>query len=271
VSGPAASTHDVTVLGDRVVKRFRSDGRGEYRREWRALHLLARHAPGLAPEPLDGDPRTAVITMTRLPGAPLGAEPLEPRQVDALGAALDRLHHAVPADTVAACDPVIGHPAAFVPRVTAALAGHAGPTDDPTVTTACEAARQWLASAEARALCGPGDLRPVFGRDDHNPPNFLWDGTRARLVDFEDSGCSDRPSELACLVEHLGARCTPDRVWEDMLGRVGLDAAERARLRAARRLHAAFWLAVLLPGRSGARRNPPGTLHRQAGRLLGLL
>ena len=63
-----------------VVKRFRSrvgDGErrlygDEPRREWRALDLLARHAPGLAPRPiradLDTDP--TLIAMSRVPGEP---------------------------------------------------------------------------------------------------------------------------------------------------------------------------------------------------------
>jgi hypothetical protein len=43
-----------------------------------------------------------------------------------------------------------------------------------------------------------------------------------------------------------------------------LTAAERARLLEFRRLAAPFWLMVLRPGGPGSRRNPPGTLRRQA-------
>jgi hypothetical protein len=38
-----------------------------------------------------------------------------------------------------------------------------------------------------------------------------------------------------------------------------------------RRLSALFWLMMLLPGSPAHRRNPPGTLERQATRLLFLL
>jgi hypothetical protein len=50
-----------------------------------------------------------------------------------------------------------------------------------------------------------------------------------------------------------------------------LAAAERARLAQFRRLAALFWLLHLRPGGRASRRNPPGTLRRQAERLLALL
>ncbi len=50
-----------------------------------------------------------------------------------------------------------------------------------------------------------------------------------------------------------------------------LTAAEQVRVREYRRLSALFWLMMLLPGSPAHRRNPPGTLERQAARLLHLL
>jgi hypothetical protein len=41
-------------------------------------------------------------------------------------------------------------------------------------------------------------------------------------------------------------------------------------LRVYRALWASFWLAILLPGNGGFRRNPQGTTEAQAGHLLGL-
>jgi hypothetical protein len=46
---------------------------------------------------------------------------------------------------------------------------------------------------------------------------------------------------------------------------------EEARLRDFRRLSALFWLILLRPGGPASARNPPGTLERQAQRLLCLL
>jgi hypothetical protein len=80
-SGPRPfSTHGVTVESGVAVKRFRSPVDGdqrrlygdEPRREWRALTLLARYTPGLAPGPvraeLDADPPLIAI------GHPMGAQ-----------------------------------------------------------------------------------------------------------------------------------------------------------------------------------------------------
>lgn len=49
------STHAVELRSDRVIKRFKRESRGECKREWRALTLLAAHAPGLAPVPQSAD------------------------------------------------------------------------------------------------------------------------------------------------------------------------------------------------------------------------
>lgn len=51
----------------------------------------------------------------------------------------------------------------------------------------------------------------------------------------------------------------------------GLSAAERSRLADCRRLATLFWLLRLRPGGDASLRNPPGTLRRQAERLLALL
>jgi hypothetical protein len=64
------STHGVEITADRVVKRFRSCTGGEHDREWRALTLLERYAPDLAPAPLSADLSAdpPVVIMSRLPG-----------------------------------------------------------------------------------------------------------------------------------------------------------------------------------------------------------
>lgn len=92
-----------------------------------------------------------------------------------------------------------------------------------------------------------------------------------RLGDFEDCGPSDRPFELALLVEHISA-------WKDARLDAGafvalfdLTSADSARLLDCRRLAALFWLILLRPGSRASCRYPPGTLNRQADRLLTLL
>jgi hypothetical protein len=90
-------------------------------------------------------------------------------------------------------------------------------------------------------------------------------------VDFEDSGASDRPFELAVLIEHISAWHDCGLDGDRFAASFGLTAAESARLADCRRLAALFWLLLLAPGGAPSRRNPPGTLRQQAERLLALL
>lgn len=103
----------------------------------------------------------------------------------------------------------------------------------------------------------------VLGHRDPYLLNYLWDGSRVRLVDFEDSCLSDPATEVAILVEHLSTR--------DSGLHPGLFTVDPVRLLAARRLWAMFWLWRLLPGGPSADRNPPGTADLQAQRLIELL
>lgn len=79
-------THRLTIAADVVRKQFVSWEDDEADREWSGLTTLAEHAPGLAPEPIsrgsDGD--APVVVMSRVPGAPLGSDPVTPAQIDAL-------------------------------------------------------------------------------------------------------------------------------------------------------------------------------------------
>jgi hypothetical protein len=283
-------THQVSVDPARrvVVKRFVQAHRGEADREWRALTLLADHAPGLAPEPILADlaANPPVIEMSLLPGEPLGGQPLTAEQESALVRALGQLWQSVPVSRVVPLPGEAGNDAQLVSVVRQLAVQAQDPGNDPVVRAARSAGLNWLAWAVSEngrlagqnSYAGPGGSRPgwpglsaVFGQGDANLANFLWDGERVRLVDFEDSGPSDRAFELAVLVEHVSA-------WSDSGLDAGvfvrafeLSAAERARLADCRRLAALFWLLNLRPGGNASSRNPPGTLRRQAERLLALL
>jgi thiamine kinase-like enzyme len=135
--------------------------------------------------------------------------------------------------------------------------------------TAHAAGTAWLDRPDA-ALTHPPD-RAVFGRGDCNLSNFLWDGTRMRHVDFEDSGRSDVAVDLAELVEHIATRATPESTWSGFVGSFGLSEHGRERHLAARRLFALCWLVLLLPGGPASARNPAGTLEAQAERVIALL
>ena len=265
---PRASftTHVVEIDGDQVIKRFRSWDRGEHLREWQALTLLARYAPGLAPAPLSAG-LTSVppcVRMSRVGGRPLGGQTVAPRHLDAVAAAIGRLHAAVPRGVVAGLPPQHWLGAGAVSRMRSIAAGTQAPDGDALVRSAFDSGMGWLGRA---ADPRPDPRSVVFGQGDGNLANYLWDGERVRLVDFEDSGRSDRAYELAAFAEHLS-------VWHDagvdagvLLGRFELTAPERERVLFFRRAFAFYWLLKLL-GQGAERR---ATLHRQATRLLAML
>jgi hypothetical protein len=284
-------THQVSVDPGRrvVIKRFVQAQRDEADREWRALTLLSEHAPGLAPEPILADlaGKPPVIEMSLLPGDPLGGRPLTAEQELALVRALGQLWQSVPVARVVPLPGEAGNEAQLV-SVVRQLAVEAYDTgDDPLVRAAHSAGLSWLAWAvgETGRLVGqdsytdPGGLggtgwpglSAVFGHGDANLANFLWDGERVRIVDFEDSGISDRAFELAGLVEHISAWSESGVDGSTFVRAFDLTAAERARLADCRRLAALAWLLFLRPGGDAVLRNPPGTLRRQAERLLALL
>src|SRR5262249_16416977 len=126
---------------------------------------------------------------------------------------------------------------------------------------ALAAGRAWLAGTGLDRR--PRDIPPVFGHGDGNLANYLWDGVRVRIVDFEDSGHSDRAFELAEIVEHVSAWAERALAAEDFLARFDLGAAERRRLGECRRLNALAWLRILW--------HDPAALRRQAERLLAAL
>jgi aminoglycoside phosphotransferase (APT) family kinase protein len=236
------------------------------------LTSLAGAAPGLAPAPLraqlDRDPAT--VEMSWLPGAALGGAPLTSRQTAAMAAALERLWRVAPSDHLRS--PAISTPnaVAFARQVQRMLATGPAPGEDPVVRLAWDQAAGWL--GRGTMARGHERARPaVLGQGDPNLANFLWDGERVRLVDFEDSGPSDRAFELAILVEHVSAWTDAGLDAEAFLASFGLTAAEHARVAEVRRLAALFWLIMLRPGGPASARNPPGTQRRQARRLLALL
>jgi aminoglycoside phosphotransferase (APT) family kinase protein len=265
------STHDIR-MGDRtVVKRYHSWAGGEHLREWAGLTLLDRHAPGLAPCPLEqryaeGAPE---VVMTRVPGESLGGAPLDPEQVAALGAAMRRMRRAVPDGELGALDERRSGPRDMVAMLRAWVREPREPVTDE-VDEALVAAARLLASGDVDAMTGPLPER-AFAHADGNLGNIVWDGERCCVVDFEDSGLSDPAYEVADLLEHVSV-WLPGLLEADALVPVlDFEPAQVDRLRSYRRLMSVFWLLMLLPGNPAHHRNPVGSLERQARRLLDLL
>jgi aminoglycoside phosphotransferase (APT) family kinase protein len=251
-------THGVVIGPDRVTKTYSSWDRAEHRREWAALRHLHRHAPDLAPGPISAnlDAAPPTLVMTRVPGIALSGHP-SPDQVRALIVAVRTLW-AVPATTEAVVEPWYAD-LPYARRFT----DSARPAD-PLVAAAYDAAHAWWHGPDPGLLAtAPPDL--VLGHRDPNLNNYLWDGTRVRIVDFEDAALSDPSTELALLVEHVSTRALDSESLCDAF------PVDPTRLRAARRAFAMFWMWLLRPGGPAARRNPPDTDRAQARRLLDLL
>ena len=266
-------THELTFTATEVRKRYVSWERGEADQEWDCLTLLAEHAPGVAPRPLrrethEGGP---VVVMERLPGEPLGGAPLTAAQTASLGRALRRLYD-VPLEALhhAGLRERFYSPTTQAATVAAWLSEPhdlSACRDERLVAEAVEVATTWLSTPSNV----PEPQLVALGIADLNPANVLWDGDTCRLVDFEDGGLTDPAFELADHVEHIAGRLAGVFDRDALVDAVGLSADERDRMHAYRPLWAAFWLAMLLPGNGGFRRNPPGTTEAQATHLLALL
>jgi aminoglycoside phosphotransferase len=261
-------THDVTLSGDRVRKAYVAWDQDEPDREWAALQHLALHAPGLAPEPIertaqDGRP---VVVMSRMPGEPLTGEVSGP-VLDALLTALRRLF-AVPVPTDL---PMRANAPATLRRTTASwFAGSHDLTlcvDPELVAGAVEQAITWLAAPRRHDAI----VDPVVALGDGNLDNVMWDGRTCRLIDWEEFGASDLTYEVADLVEHASSRLEQRLDVDGLLAALALTRTQRTRLVEHRRILACFWLAMLLPGNAGFRRNPSGSVEDQARHVLALL
>ncbi|MEV4416037.1 aminoglycoside phosphotransferase family protein [Catellatospora sp. NPDC049609] len=250
-----SQTHDLSTDGDVLVKRYASWDRDEHRREWMVLNHLHPRLPDLVPAPLAArlDAVPPSVKMSRLPGLPL-AGPLTPQLLDGLAEALRRMW-SVPA---AGLPPRRFHPAEAVAAARSMFATALRP--EGVAGEAFDGAAGFL-----RRPVRVDAVPAVVGHGDPNLANYLWDGTRVRIVDLEDAGASDVAYELATMVEHLSAR---DTDWTAFVRGFDVDGD---RLRWSRTLFATLWFYWLLPGNGAAKRNPPGTLQLQAERLLALL
>ncbi|MDX3108370.1 phosphotransferase [Nonomuraea angiospora] len=150
-------------------------------------------------------------------------------------------------------------------------AAHPELGDSPCARRAFALGTAWLSGPSLDRL--PINPFPsVLGMADGNLANYLWDAAtaRVRIIDWEDSGLADRAFELAEVAEHI-SHVDGDLDSDLLLAHLDLTSAEAARVHDFRRLLALGWLLMLGPDGPAARRNPPGTLDRQAERVLALL
>ncbi|MDX3100430.1 phosphotransferase family protein [Nonomuraea angiospora] len=267
------STHNLEIRDDVVIKRYASWGRGEPHREWTALTLLAEHAPGLAPAPVEAalDAYPPMIVMSRLPGTVLRGQDATDKQITAMAAALARLHQAIPTRVVEAVTPAPWGPATAVNKYRAWAHKQPNLGDDPIVRLAYHEGAAWLASTDPDRLT-TNPFPPVLGLADGNRANYLWDRDegRVRLIDWEDSGSNDRAFEVGEVVEHI-SRVDGDLDAERLLALIDLAPREAERVLGFRRLVALGWMLQLGPDGPATPHNPAGTLERLAERVLQVL
>lgn len=171
---------------------------------------------------------------------------------------------------VSALPPRAGRPAELLQQVRGWCAEGSSLDASPMAAKALTEGSQWLQHPDlADRLAQPGT--PVFGTGDGNLANYLWDGSEARLVDFEYSGLSDRAYELAEMTEHISVRQHGGTALVRVLEEVASEEPGASRFTDCRRLHALFWLLRILGSDQG--RSPDGSpiLASQATRVLELL
>ncbi|WP_182884204.1 phosphotransferase family protein [Microbispora sp. H10885] len=266
-----SSTHGIAMSADKVVKTYASWDRGEHEQEWRALNLLAQYAPDLAPLPLEADLQAEppVIVMSRLDGVPLRGQAVTPEQIEAMAEAMKTLHESVPESVVAGLAPSPWNPSVAVAKARRLRAEEPYLGEDPLVLRAFAVGAEWLDSSPLDELAA-ATVTPVLGLSDGNLANYLWDGKRVRMVDWEDSGRSDRAFELAEVIEHI-SRLDGNFDGSVLLEHLDLPAVETARVQIFRCLLAFSWLCTLGPGGLFFERNPAGSLETQANQVIRIL
>lgn len=263
------ANHAIEERDGLVVKRFAHWDLGQPAREWRALTLLADHAPGIAPDPVAfwPDASPPAVAMSRVAGIPLRGGVVGPEQTAALAEAVTLIWGSVPAPVLAELPLRCWPQPAAVAEIEGWCAQPLAASTAPVVTRARAEGLRWLRQADI-ATASP----LVLGSGDGNLSNFLWDGSRVRVVDFEYSGASDRAFELAEVTEHVSAWVDTEFDATRFLNHFDLPPAEAGRLLQCRRLMAFEWLHILSDQvDADLRINPPGSQERQAERLLALL
>ncbi len=239
--------------GQVCLKLYRIDKRDRAGCEWQALnHLAAHDVPGI-PAPLwyDPDLELPAVAMSLLPGTPV------PQLSDARSAisaviALQRKIRNVPlgpfaqfsrADTVTT----------YLRRVITTWPEQLHQHPDESLTGELLALlNRWRDSGDTTLLGEVPASQRVLSRGDSNLLNWHWHEPSQSLgvVDFEFAGYSDTAFDAADLLEHPGTRELahqfPDEQWEQFLPELGvIEEHTCERFRAAQRLCALRWLAVL--------------------------
>ena len=155
------------------------------RTEWAATRAAA--AAGVGPEPIAFDPGLGCLVTAFIDGRPVEAEELRAR-IPELATALRAIHGGPPL------------PSAFDPF--AVVADYARIASERGGAIPPEVAELAPAAAAIRAELGGPEHGPVPCHNDLLTANFLDDGERLRILDWEYAGMGDRFFDLANFSNH---------------------------------------------------------------------
>ncbi|MEV6905938.1 aminoglycoside phosphotransferase family protein [Amycolatopsis sp. NPDC051071] len=231
--------------GEICLKLYSSGNRERAIREYRALLHLADSGITAAPQPLwhDPNPELPAVATTMLPGQKMPEldEPVSAlRAVVGVLAELRRLPVGPFTDT-----PRVGAAKDIVHQLMGTWSGQLDDhADDPHTYDMRLLLDAWSECGAAATLLDPAPR--TFSRGDPNLWNWLWDGTRARVADWEFAGYSEAAYDAADIIEHPSARAIDDARWISLLPDLRVhDEDSRRRFLAAQRTVALRWLSVL--------------------------
>jgi hypothetical protein len=190
-------------------------------------------------------PRTAGHRHDLLPGRPFPETGDRREPLRAL-AAVQRQYAGLPLDGELAALERIDNAAHYIRRITGTWAPVISSRPRDALTRdLLQILSRWEESGDAAVLAEPA--RQIFSRGDSNLLNWLWDGSRIRVVDYEFAGYSDLAFDCADLAEHISSRQAgiDDLAWAEVIGLAGLGDGDQRRHEAAQRTCALRWLAVL--------------------------
>ena len=220
-----AGVYAVTASRGQFVLRVQPRQLDEANFAQQLLILRRASAAAVAPAVVHVDEDARAVVSVRIAGVPLAAALADPAMRGAvLASVVDGLRalHALDVSGVVARDPV--------PFARAAWEACRHRPGFPAWASSLAPTLDELASVLER------DQRRVVSHNDINPGNFLWDGTRAWLVDWEVAGLGHPYYDLAALALFL--RLDDDAIFALAARHDGtlLDQSSRATFHALRRL-----------------------------------
>jgi Phosphotransferase enzyme family len=250
--------------GPVCVKVYRVDERRRAEREWLSLAFLSGYQASSAPLPLWADPHPAqpAIGMSFVQGQPFPQADDWHEPLRAL-AGVQRQYAEVPLHGELGTLERIDSASHYVRRITGIWAPVIRTRPGDTLTRdLLQILSRWEDGGDAAVLAEPA--RRIFSRGDSNLLNWLWDGSRIRVVDFEFSGYSDLAFDCADLAEHISSREAgiDDQAWAEVTDLAGLGRDDQRRFEAARRTCALRRLAVLWKQRDTRTEEFTGQLDR---------